>query len=387
MAIRHNGTTRGQRFPTLIHRRCCLLLLKITLLLIIFAGVTTQKRSKHGSSWKLTIRHHGTPLQSFALPTISPHEVTAAELAEFTEGECCAGAVINSTWSRETVCRFRRSRDLLVRRPSQRPKKFGTTCLAYAHDLSTTRPEYAVLLNVWNTGPKLRVGLTQLLKLTHGPWELIILIDGCEDDSYQVALDLYNRFHSWPKCPYPAMSIQESRVWNRSGIWSVAQGDIGNECWLQPSSLVSIRLINATKLGLHNTAGDNIKMLASRAKYLILVDDDQFMTVNGWNVKAAYPLQRWDDVISASMRCAHTYPRVGGHAGAKCFDTLAVQAHGPSKCVFYVTDSGNRGPLVLRADYVKKLGYLDEVAYMGVVTNGELWFGRENGKSSIARSI
>lgn len=198
-----------------------------------------------------------------------------------------------------------------------------------------------------------------------------MLFDGCEDDSYAVAMDVINRSSAWPQCNYTAESLDESRVWAAGKNWTSSQGDIGQECRLAPSSLVSVRFINNTGAGLQNTAGDNIKMLASRAKYYILVDDDQFMTVNGWNVKASYPLRRWPEVFSASMRCAHGFPEARGHVyGAKCANTYARQFRVPAKCFFYIADSSNRGPLILRAEYVRQMGYLDEVLYMGVNTNG-----------------
>lgn len=313
------------------------------------------------------------PLCNNSSSSNSSSSLLDASSAEFTEGYCCAGAIVKSNRSKEAVCRFHRSRDLLVGKPSGRPDKFGTTCLAYAHDIAqpAVQPQYSVLLNVWNTGLKLRVVLTQLIKLTRGPWELIVLFDACEDNSYQVAMELLDRVQSWPQCTYSISSVDQAAVWTQRGNWSHPQNDIGRECWFERPSLVSVRFINNTKVGLQNTAGDNIKMLASRAPFLILVDDDQFMTVEGWNIKAAYPLQRWPDVISTSMRCAHGFPNMTGLVGAKCVDTLAKQYTSPAKCMFYVKDSGNRGPLVLRAEYVKQLGYLNEARYLGAYLEGE----------------
>lgn len=200
-----------------------------------------------------------------------------------------------------------------------------------------------------------------------------MLFDGCEDDSYAVAMDVINRSSTWPQCNRTAAMLDESRVWAAGKNLTSSQGEIGRECWLGSSSLVSVRFINSTGVGLQNTAADNIKMLASRATYYILVDDDQFMTVDGWNVKASYPLRRWPEVFSASMRCAHGFPSsAGGHVyGAKCGNTYVPQPRAPAKCFFYVADSSNRGPLVIRAEYVRQMGYLDEVLYMGQVTNGE----------------
>jgi hypothetical protein len=260
---------------------------------------------------------------------------------------------------------------LLVHTPEARPEKFGSTCLAYAEDISHRQPVYGVLLNVWNNAAKLRVVLTQLLKLTREPWELVVLFDGCEDSSYQVAMDLVSRFKSWPRCGYTLTEADEGRVWKQGVNLTSYQGDIGRECWHRPSSLVSIRFINNTGVGLYNTASDNLKMLASKADYYILVDDDQLMTVDGWNVKGARPLLEWPDVISASMRCAHGFPTFGQLFGTKCRNTSRQQPPPPERCAFVVADSGNRGPLFLRASFVRQLGFLDEVRFAGHLTGGE----------------
>jgi len=300
---------------------------------------------------------------------------------DFTEGHCCEGAVILSDRPREAVCAFSRSRSGLAHTPKARPPELGTTCLAFAVDeasYSTDAVEFGVLVNVFNADSKLRHVLTQLLKMTRHPWELIVNFDGCSDDSLAVARAVLERSASWPVCDYAESDLDMAYVWKTGANITTNQGDIGRECWLPDSSgaaihstLARVRLLNTHPAGLFATASDNLKMLASRAPYYILVDDDQLMTVPGWNVKLAHPLRMWDDVVSASMRCMHGYPVMGALTGPKCTDTLAVQptdAH--ARCTFYVGDSGNRGPLILRARYAHHVGYLDEVHFAGVLTEG-----------------
>jgi glycosyltransferase involved in cell wall biosynthesis len=238
-----------------------------------------------------------------------------------------------------------------------------------AVDYSAEPPQFSILVNAFNPSSKLRLVIVQLLKLTTSPYELIINFDGCTDDSYAVARDVIARSSSWPVCPYAVDSLDTGRVWQQGINITGNQGDIGFECVFQPPSLVRLRFINTSGVGLFATASDNMKMLASRSPFYILVDDDQLMTVFGWNEKLAYPLKRWPQVFSVSMRCAHGYPTAGQLFGPKCSDSLAVQAHSRnSRCFFFEADSGNRGPLIIRASYLQTLGYLDEVHYMGVIT-------------------
>lgn len=116
-------------------------------------------------------------------------------------------------------------------------------------------------------------------------------------------------------------------------------------------------------------------MLASRAPFYILVQDDQLMTTPAWNVKLAFPLRAWSDrVFSASARCAHGHPKRGVKRGPKCDNPLALQPRtaGDGRCAFHIADSGNRGPLIIRAAYAHALGYLDEVNYLSANDDHDL---------------
>jgi hypothetical protein len=104
-------------------------------------------------------------------------------------------------------------------------------------------------------------------------------------------------------------------------------------------------------------------------EFYILLDDDQIMTTYGWNTKLASPLRKWSDLFSLSMRCAHKYPEITHLQGTKCTNTYAV--HNRDQCIVHIRDSGNRGPLIIRASYAKQLGFLDEVNFMGFVTEND----------------
>ena len=254
-----------------------------------------------------------------------------------------------------------------------RPDKFGVPYLAEDKWLEQRRPTFSVLVNVYNSARKLRLNMVQLLKMTTGAWELIVLLDGCSDNSLEVVQKVWQEWASWPRCEYPVKDIDVRRVWQSGQALDAFQGDIGHECLLGPSSLVHFRLIVVPGAGLFATAADNLKMRNAMGDYFILVDDDQLMTQYGWNERLVYPLRTWSQVFSVSMRCAHAYkdgvPSNPGLTGPKCPDTLAVQSNIDSeRCKFYERDSGNRGPLAIRAEYALKLELMDEMNFLGVVT-------------------
>lgn len=236
--------------------------------------------------------------------------------------------------------------------------------------LSPIQPEYSVLVNVYNRERTLHLILVQLLKHTKGPWELIVAIDGSTDRSLDVVDQVWKRWQSWPQCNHNVTDTQI--VWQSGARPNENQGDIGLECHTGDVSLVHIAVYVIPPPGVFATAADNLKMRHAAGTFFILVDDDQLMTTPGWNVRLVYPLRAWPDVFSVSGRCAHGF-RDGREAdpyvGPKCRDSRAPQpAEVGTRCTFFVRDSGNRGPLALRATMVRRLDYLDEANFLGVIT-------------------
>ena len=255
-----------------------------------------------------------------------------------------------------------------------RPAEYGVPYVDTDVWLEHIKPKYSVLLNVYNSEAKLRIVLVQLLKMTTGPYELIISIDGSTDNSLEVVKKTWQRFgDGWPECPYTIDFVEPQRVWQSGQNLDSSQGDLGRECFLaKTNSLVHLRIIVIPKVGLFATASDNLKMKNSVGTYFILVDDDQIMTQYGWNVKLTWPLEKWEDVFSVSARCAHGFldgKEGGPYAGPKCRNSLNLQ--GTSKedrCFFFIRSSGNRGPLALRFAMVRQIGYMDEINHLGVIT-------------------
>ena len=248
-------------------------------------------------------------------------------------------------------------------------------------------PAFSVQVNVWNRERQVHIALIQLLKLTREPWELIVVVDGATDDSLGSVNEVLDGYLcGWPACGIGAeqVMVNASDVWP-SGTEAQSVGNVGVACALNgapPQSLIRALVITVPVTGYMGTFANNLHMRVAAAapfpaEFFIFVDDDQFMTVPGWNVWLAHPARTFEDVFSASMRCAHGWPDSSNLAGmgGKCADSLAVQRplgaglHA-GQWRFSVRDSGNRGPLLLRASMARDLGYLDEVHFAGVWTDG-----------------
>ena len=298
----------------------------------------------------------------------------ARKSAHHPEGDCCPGADAGT----RRGCRFARPLATVAHAPAARPARFGGPCLAHERVYDDRHPEYSVLVNVFNAQARARLVATQLLKLTHGPWELVALFDACTDGSYAEFKGAVDRSEAWPACPYGERDVDPAAVWQTGVNLTTHQGDIGHECryadgggMARPGSgaLTRVALVNVTGAELLETAANNVLMLAARAPFLILVQGDMLMTQPGWNVALTVPLRQWDDVFSVSARCAAGFDysqQPGLLTGAKCSDTLTTQpTDADHRCIFHVRDSGVRGPLAVRAAYAARVGYLDEVRFCG----------------------
>lgn len=251
---------------------------------------------------------------------------------------------------------------------------------------SNITPIFSVLVNVWNREQQLRTTLVQLLKLTREPWELVVFVDGATDGSLVVANNVLDGLlRGWPACntTSEAVAATANDVWP-SGTKEEAVGNVGIACHLDdapPLSLVRTLVLTMPKASMQETFANNLKMRVASAtqkppSFFVFVQDDQFMTLPGWNTWLAHPLRTYADVFSVSARCAHGFPEYDTLFGAKCSNSIALQeslsAGAPAGYwTFRVADSGNRGPLILRASTARMLGFLDEIHFAGVWTDGD----------------
>jgi len=250
-------------------------------------------------------------------------------------------------------------------------------CIGYDKQyVNDTVPRYGVIVNAWNRERQIRVTVTQLLKLTRGYWELILVSDGSNDKTAQRAMDVLERMYTWPVCAEKETEVNEHTEWKTDPLTDTFMG-IGKECYYAGHEpwkyMVRARVVIVPLTGILEPSANNLGMrMAEFAEFVIVMHDDMYMTSVGWNVQAAVPLKASRDVFSASMRCGHGW-NIGSLIGLKCSNPAAPTPNVP--WVFYVRDSGNRGPLIIRNEYARAIGYMDEVRiyiqYPGRVDNSD----------------
>lgn len=250
---------------------------------------------------------------------------------------------------------------------------------------------------MFNHGFSIARVITQVLKLTTEPFELILFFDGCTDDSVEQGLAVVNRYlkNAWPVCS------KDVEVGEMS-----SENDVGDECVYTPPPhsaqqggssaggglLVHFRaIVQAANNSVYETTGNNIAMRSVAGKFIVLMQDDMYLLQRGWNSRLAAGPRTWDDVVSVSAMCAHDlYDHRGNpnHKTGPCGArrrmmqpekaTAAAAAASPAGIVLTIGNAyageklvlkmeirqtSNRGPLLIVADKAKQLQYLDEYNY------------------------
>ena len=185
----------------------------------------------------------------------------------------------------------------------------------------------SVVMSVYNAAPALLRSLPPLFVLTAGSWELIIVLDACYDSSYEVAAKVISEHFHGSSCVRVRVYVQPTAVWEVSS--------------------------------------DNIGMRLSDARdVFILVQADNILLEEGWNLRMLRHLAANPEVFSISGRCAHSFNETNqiGRCGEDIAKRLSVSELREN--VLHFRETGNRGPLMLRAGVTRQLGFLDEAAHL-----------------------
>jgi glycosyltransferase involved in cell wall biosynthesis len=104
---------------------------------------------------------------------------------------------------------------------------------------------------------------------------------------------------------------------------------------------------------------DNAGLRDCIRDYAILVQDDMIIQELGFDIRLIKPMLVWDDVCAVTARSAHNH--ILGENGDLGHSDITGSEWGQPRDRFVIRQSVNRGPLALRMDVVRNLGYLDEI--------------------------
>ncbi len=188
----------------------------------------------------------------------------------------------------------------------------------------------SIVLTVHNQEGVIKDILAGIENNTTGKYELVIVLDGCTDNSEKDVLEYVNN-----------------------------------------SSLKSKTIIKYTD-NIYENRANNVGFKECSGKYVTIVQDDQLINEKGWNDRMHKPFIVFGDVFAVTGRTAHnlTLNPNSVHLGMEedldnCWcdilDNVDVaQDRTISRDVFAVRGTANRGPLMIDLEDLKKLNYLDE---------------------------
>lgn len=187
----------------------------------------------------------------------------------------------------------------------------------------------SVNLTVHNKAFLLERVLDGIKTNTVGSYELVVVLDGCTDESEQI-LDNF---------------ITSNR---------------------------SIHIKKFYAPNVFETKSNNIAARHSEGDHIIIVQDDMIVKEYAWNVRMLKPIQSFSDVFAVTSRTAHNWilnPNSkdinkddfhGNDWADILFHTDHADRNNINRETFALRDSVNRGPLLLKHSVLQELNYFDE---------------------------
>ena len=186
---------------------------------------------------------------------------------------------------------------------------------------------YSVIVPIYNQERIIQKNIESILKYTGGSFELLIILDFCNDATESILLQFFDSFKNTNPLFY------------------------GVTIFKQPNSPI------------FEASCDNIGFVHSIGKYCLEIQADMEMVMPNYNLYLSKPFTLLDNVFAVSGRCAHNMFREGGigKMGTKCVQS--IKELNVSSDIFYVYETCNRGPLLFDKKKLEELNFLDEKNY------------------------
>lgn len=166
----------------------------------------------------------------------------------------------------------------------------------------------SIILTIHNKEFLIKKVVESVLKFTHLDYELILVFDGCYDNS-EIEINKIN--------------TKFKKIYTDN----VFETKANNE-------------------GMKNATG----------KYFILIQDDMIIDEHNWESRLIKPMMVFDNVFSVGSRDACNVYLENDNIVFKDFANI----NNSNRNVFSIRDVVNRGPIAFDGDKIKKLNYFDE---------------------------
>ena len=198
---------------------------------------------------------------------------------------------------------------------------------------ANTAPIFSVVVPVFNQEEIIEKNIRSIIATMEGEYELIIILDGCVDETETILL----------------------RLLAETG----------------PPNLVRSTLIRQ-ETPVFETTCDNIGFIASSGSYILEIQADMEMTEYGFNANLARGIDDYDDIIAVSGRCTHAF---GSPIGVGKLGELIEKPLDPGidRNTMHMHGTCNRGPLLFHKQKLAALGFLDEQNYFLLDSDHDLF--------------
>lgn len=165
---------------------------------------------------------------------------------------------------------------------------------------------------------------------TTGNYELIVVLDGCSDESENILDD-----------------------------------------FILHNDKIHIKKLYADDV--FETKANNIAAKESSSEHIVIIQDDMIMKEIGWNERMLKPFNSFSDVFSVTSRTSHNWvinqdsihmnmeKIPNGIWSDILFHVDHADRNNTGRDTFEIRDSSNRGPLMINHSDMEKLGYFDEI--------------------------
>lgn len=185
--------------------------------------------------------------------------------------------------------------------------------------------EYSVVMPIHNQEKIILKNLQSILVNTISSYEVILILDDCDDKTEQIVLDLFQN--------------------------------------CKPINLHKIIIIKQLT-SIFETSSDNLGFRLASGKYIVEIQADMEMITYGYNILLTRPVLIYDDLFCVSGRgCNNITKNMKfvdgvGKLSKKINEPLQLNFDEMNKV--YINESICRGPILFVKEKLKKLKYLDE---------------------------
>jgi hypothetical protein len=191
----------------------------------------------------------------------------------------------------------------------------------------------SIVIPIHNQEYIIRDNIISILECTtEYNYEIIIILDSCDDKTENIILEL-----------------------------------LTNTDNLIKYGLLQNIIILKSNIPLFETAADNLGFICSSGKYILEIQADMKMTEIGYNTKIIKPFLKDENIIGISGRCCHNFKWQDKTKGkGKLGNLVEKNIEDISNILsnkYYIYETCNRGPLLLDKTKLEQLKYLDEKNY------------------------